>query len=196
MRSYGLPKEWVTDIAEDSEGGIWAVTNNGLPLDEIKPGAEDHYRGGVYRYINGHVEKLFAGGSENVVSVAPGVMLVTPQTDRKDDLNDLYRFRKEKTGWKAERLLARDAGELTLSYELSPPTACFFQQVAVCHVFWPHGHFLPRGPKRDHLVPDLYPGKTGSPRCSTRRLGRGGDTSRSLRSSRVSSFSVPFLSQP
>jgi tRNA A-37 threonylcarbamoyl transferase component Bud32/ligand-binding sensor domain-containing protein len=100
MRPFGFPKEVVHGIAEDGVGGIWAITENGLQY-----GRDTH--GGLYRYQDGKVNKIHAGGGDILVNIAPGVMLAGFHPGSGFDHADLYRVHKEGVAW-TEQLLARN----------------------------------------------------------------------------------------
>lgn len=104
IRPYGFPRESVNSLAEDSAGGVWIGTQ----------GKDISHPGGLYRYSGHHVEKILTADIRSVVTIAPGMMLVSFGLELADDFGDLYRIREEHGVWKPEQLKNAAATHLTV----------------------------------------------------------------------------------
>jgi tRNA A-37 threonylcarbamoyl transferase component Bud32 len=101
LHDFGLPAFFPTSLAEDAEGGILIPTY-----------------GGLYRFFQGRVAHVFSTSYvDDVVDVAPGVLLATVRPDGKKPTEVvLYRVRavhgrweaRLLTGWRTGRNLTRD----------------------------------------------------------------------------------------
>ncbi len=109
LRQYGFPKEVPNSFAEDGDGGIWIATQG----TDVMGGAG---HGGLYRYQNGRVEKVFSSDGLSVVNIAPTMMLASFGTEATGHptYGDLYRFHKNGSNWVAEPLLEQRAHHMTV----------------------------------------------------------------------------------
>lgn len=125
IRPYGFPKEKASTLAEDNEGGIWIGTQG--------TAASGGGHGGLYRYLDGHVEKILSDDVISVVKIAPEMMLASLATgkDGTAAFGDLYRIRKDKGRWKPEKMLTAVAKLISVDHQgtalfpcPSPKTLC------------------------------------------------------------------------
>ncbi|MEI9977627.1 MAG: protein kinase [Edaphobacter sp.] len=100
MRAYGFPKETPRSITEDDEGGIWLITDGGFQYGGTGSG-------GVYRYRDGRVKKMFSGGGLLLASMAPGVIVASLQRTNQFENEDLHLFRRQGSQWSDQLLLEK-----------------------------------------------------------------------------------------
>ena len=110
LRPYGFPRERVTNLTEDSSGGVWITTQTPNPQSDLASG-------GIYRYQNGKVKKIISEAAVSAVNAGPGTMLSTIVHRTGWDYGDLYIFRESGSGWQSERLLERDARYLSVDHK-------------------------------------------------------------------------------
>jgi ligand-binding sensor domain-containing protein len=110
LRQYGFPRERVTSLAEDSNGGIWITTQVGHPQSDLAGG-------GIYRYQNGKVDRVFSAAAVSVVRVGPDTMLATIVHRLEWDYGDLYIFRRNSNGWQPARLMEGYARYLSVDHK-------------------------------------------------------------------------------
>jgi ligand-binding sensor domain-containing protein/tRNA A-37 threonylcarbamoyl transferase component Bud32 len=110
LRSYGLPGEFVNSLAEDGDGGIWIGTEGSALHGELG-------HGGLYRYQDGHVDKIFSGDILSIVQIAPSVMLASLGLRSRGSFGDLYRFVRDQSEWKIRLLAAKSARYITVNHE-------------------------------------------------------------------------------
>jgi tRNA A-37 threonylcarbamoyl transferase component Bud32 len=109
LRKYAFPRETADALAEDREGGIWIGTQG-----TAASGGTSH--GGLYRYADGHVERVFSGDVLSVASVLPKSVLASFGTEaqRKASYGDLYRFERRGEHWTPESLIRKSVNHMTV----------------------------------------------------------------------------------
>jgi len=112
LRPLGFPRETANTFAEDDEGGVWIGTQG---TDAMGGSA----KGGLYRYQDGHVQKLFSGDVLGIVDAGLDVMLASFATEISGGpaFGDLYLFRHEGRAWRAEKLLDRAVNHMTVDHQ-------------------------------------------------------------------------------
>ena len=109
VRPFGFPRETPNAFAEDSEGGIWIGTQG----TDAMGGAR---HGGLYRYREGHVEKVLSGDVLSVVNAGDHAVLASFATEAsgKAAYGDLYLFREADGRWSGERVKEKAADHMTV----------------------------------------------------------------------------------
>jgi hypothetical protein len=106
LRESGFPRETVSSIAEDSDGGIWATTHQ----RDLRTG---QFNGGLYRFYRGSVEKIATRPFASIVRSGAGTMLATEYGGDRSDYADLYLYRAANEHWQAQKVADLKGGLLT-----------------------------------------------------------------------------------
>lgn len=109
LRQYGFPRERVTGLAEDSNGGVWITTQTAHPQSDLASG-------GIYRYQNGKVDRVFSNAAATVVNAGSDTMLAVVVHRSGWEYGDLYIFRRSGSSWQSTKLLENDARYLTVDH--------------------------------------------------------------------------------
>lgn len=126
LRPYGFPKEFPNSFTEDSEGGIWIATQG-------TDATGGNGKGGLYRYANARVEKVFSGDGLSVVATGPGSILASIGTEGEGHpvYGDLYRFQPTGKTWRSDLLLARRVNHMKVD---AAGTTLFSCPVGWCEI--------------------------------------------------------------
>jgi tRNA A-37 threonylcarbamoyl transferase component Bud32 len=112
LRPLGFPRETPNAFAEDHEDGIWIGTQG----TDANGGSG---KGGLYRYQDGRLEKVFTGDVLGIVDAGAGAMLASFATEISGGpaYGDLYLFRRQGKTWQAEKLLDRAVNHMTVDHQ-------------------------------------------------------------------------------
>jgi len=128
LRNYGFPDTEAMSIAEDDDGAIWIGSSFGL-----------------HRFWNGKLVRIQEGVVPSVVRGAPAIMLaaIGPPGKGLPGTADLYRFHKEASLWKSEKLPdLQVVGTLSIGHDQSVTFAgerAWFESSAEAIANWKSG---------------------------------------------------------
>lgn len=119
LRGAGFPHELPNSYAEDGTGAIWIGTQG----TDAMGGTE---KGGLYRYHDGHVEKILSGDVLGLIAAGNDAVLASFGTEGSAQAiyGDLYLFHNQSGRWSADKLIAKTADYMSADHQHNILFAC------------------------------------------------------------------------